>query len=508
MKTFKLPKLNKKIPTKQLVKDVAVCLINIAVIVGIYVASVFLNAVGENGIGFVEYFSGAGLTDFLYLVLSLCLFMAVLMICLYFDEKKYFYEARNLEMIFLIIEINLIVCFLVGRYIDIYLRPLILVSLLSVQFFGKRFAVYLNLMTTLMVFLMDAFTNSGISGADLYASLFIGFSTGILAIYLVGGVSERIKALLRGVLLAFPSLLCFLVLNNFKILSDIRGLVCSVASGLFAVVLYLTLLPVFESVFRKLTGYKLAELNLHSSPLIKKMIEEAPGTFNHSIVVANLAESCATAIGEDALMARTCAYYHDVGKLRSPELFKENQDEHNAHDELMPELSASIIMAHAKDGYELLMRRKYPKEIANVCLEHHGTMPMLYFYAKAKKLTDGEVKIEQFCYPGPKPQTKISAILMIADASEAAIRSLETRTRETVFHAVDKIISDRRNLGQFDECPVTMSDLNVIRHVIVNNLTGIYHKRIEYPKVDITKISGYMTEAEIEKEEREDQGEE
>ena len=290
-------------------------------------------------------------------------------------------------------------------------------------------------------------------------------------------------------------------------LCHIKGLVCTLIAGVLAVIAYLSLLPIFESIFKKLTGYKLAELNLHSSPLIKKMIEEAPGTFNHSIVVANLAESCATAIGEDALLARTCAYYHDIGKLRTPEFFKENQDEHNAHDELMPELSASIIKSHAKDGYELLMRRRYPKEIANVCLEHHGTMPMLYFYAKAKKLTDGEVKIEQYCYPGPKPQTKISAILMIADSSEAAIRSLETRTREKVFHAVDKIISDRRNLGQFDECPITMHDLHVIRHVIVNSLTGIYHQRIEYPKVDITGIVGHMTENEIEKTEEDEKGE-
>ncbi len=506
MKQTKIQKIDKQISARQILKDILVFAINIAIIIGVYVGGIYLNSLGSSDVGFGEYFAG-NFSNFLHLILSLILFATVLVICLYYDDKNFFREEKNIEMVFLIIEINLIVCYLVGRYVNIYLRPMALASLLSVQFFGKRFAVYLNLMSTLLIFLMDAFTNSGIVGADLYASLFIGYSTGILSIYFIGGVSERFTAIWRGALLAVPNLLCFTFLHNFDILSDIKGLVCTLIAGELAVVAYLSLLPIFESVFKKLTGYKLAELNLHSSPLIKKMIEEAPGTFNHSIVVANLAESCATAIGEDALLARTCAYYHDIGKLRTPEFFKENQDEHNAHDELMPELSASIIKSHAKDGYELLMRRRYPKEIANVCLEHHGTMPMLYFYAKAKKLTDGEVKIEQYCYPGPKPQTKISAILMIADSSEAAIRSLETRTREKVFHAVDKIISDRRNLGQFDECPITMHDLHVIRHVIVNSLTGIYHQRIEYPKVDITGIAGYMTENEIEKTEDDEKGE-
>ena len=121
-------------------------------------------------------------------------------------------------------------------------------------------------------------------------------------------------------------------------------------------------------------------------------------------------------------------------------------------------------------------------------------MPILYFYAKAKKLTDGEVKIDQFCYTGPKPQTKIAAIIMIADSSEAAVRSLSDRSRETVFHTVDKIISDRQKLGQFDDCPVTMNDLSIIRHTIVNNLTGVYHKRVEYPRMTADEMVGNSDE--------------
>ena len=487
MKTLK-PKNKNFISVKQIVKDILLVAINLAIIVGVYVLSIYINSLHGDGGSFVDYFS-TETANFLRLVLSLTLFVVILMICLYFDDKTFFTESKNLEMLFLIVEITLIICYLCGRYMSVYLRPIALVSLLAVQFFGKRFAVYLNLMTTLLIFLMDRLTNFYIVEPDLYASLFIGYSTGILAIYLIGEVSERISAIVRGLSLAVPTLACYMFLNSFSIGADVKGFVCCFFAGELSVALYLMFLPVFESVFKRLTSYKLAELTLHDSPLIRRMIAEIPGTFNHSIVVANLAEACAIAIGEDALMARTCAYYHDIGKLKNSEYFKENQENDNPHDQIMPELSVSIIKGHATAGYEFLTRRRYPKEIANVCLEHHGTMPILYFYVKAKKLTEGEVKIDQYCYTGPKPQTKIAAILMIADSSEAAVRSMSDRSRDVVFHAVDKIISDRQKLGQFDDCPITMNDLSIIRHTIVNNLTGIYHKRIEYPRMAIEQLT-------------------
>ena len=248
----------------------------------------------------------------------------------------------------------------------------------------------------------------------------------------------------------------------------------------------MSLLPIMEALFTKISNFKLAELTEHKSKLIKKMLIKAPGTFNHSIVVSNLAEACALAIGEDALLARTCAYYHDIGKLRRPEFFKENQvDGVNPHDDLTPELSTNILKAHAHDGYNLAIKNRLPKEIASVCLEHHGTMPIMYFYAKAQKFTDGEVDIRQYCYNGPKPQSKIAAIIMIADGCEAAVRTLEERSRANVDKLVRKIVSDRMKLGQFDECEITLKEISIIMHTIVNNLTGIYHNRIEYPKVEI-----------------------
>jgi putative nucleotidyltransferase with HDIG domain len=250
------------------------------------------------------------------------------------------------------------------------------------------------------------------------------------------------------------------------------------------------LLPIFETLFKKVSYFKYAELTDHRAKLIRKMIQQAPGTFNHSIVVSNIAEACATAIGEDALLARTCAYYHDVGKLRRPEFFTENQaDGNNPHDDLTPELSANIIKSHTQDGYQLIMKNRLPKEIADVSVQHHGTLPILYFYNKAKTFTDGDVDITQYCYAGPKPQSKIATIIMIADSCEAATRTLQDRSRENVKSVVRKIVNDRMALGQFEECEITLKELNIIIHTVVNSLTGVYHSRIEYPKVNLDGLS-------------------
>ena len=179
------------------------------------------------------------------------------------------------------------------------------------------------------------------------------------------------------------------------------------------------------------------------------------------------------------------AYYHDVGKLRQPEYFTENQVGFNPHSELSPELSVDIIRSHAKDGYELIRSKHLPQILADVALQHHGTMPIKYFYARALKMTDGELNIEDFSYPGPKPQTKIAAIIMIADASEAISRTLPDRSPENVETAVREIIEERMDLEQFDECDVTMKDLSIIKETIVNCLSGVYHSRVQYPKLKI-----------------------
>jgi putative nucleotidyltransferase with HDIG domain len=198
-----------------------------------------------------------------------------------------------------------------------------------------------------------------------------------------------------------------------------------------------------------------------------------------------LAEACGKAIGLNPLLTRACAYYHDVGKLKQPWFFTENQSGKNPHDDLMPELSTDIIRSHARDGATLIRKRHLPEILACAAEQHHGTLPIRYFYMKASKFTDGVLALENFCYYGPKPQTKEIAILMICDACEAKTRTIGQRTHENVDKAVKEIIEERMELDQFNECDITFKELDMIRTTITNTLSGVLHERVKYPKLKI-----------------------
>ena len=469
-------------------------LLNFAVIGLIFVLFLFLE--GKYG----RYdFSGFSLNGIRYFNFLILLFFLVLLIFLYFffEDRDFLKNAVNSEMIFLILEVSLLICFLFGQSINLYLRPLAICAILVLFLTGTKTAVFMNFVFCIMTLLFDSFISMYIGVGELQTHqvdylfyLAMGVSSGILAVYSMKDVYSRLKLILLGFFISVPSVICIVIpIVEFGEGQIANYIISSVASGPLAVALFLMLLPFFEVVFNKVSTFKLAELTDHKSRIVRKVIAKAPGTFNHSIVVSNIAEACATAIGEDALLARTCAYYHDIGKLRRPEYFKENQmDEKNPHDDLTPELSANIISAHANDGYTLAIKNRLPREIAEVCRQHHGTMPILFFYDKAKKFTDGDVDIAQYCYAGPKPQTKIAAIIMIADGCEAMTRTLTDRSRESVKKAVKKIVNSRMELGQFDECEITLKELNIIINTVVNTLSGVYHNRIEYPKVSLDGI--------------------
>lgn len=427
------------------------------------------------------------------------LFFTLFIVFLYFffEERDFLKNAVNSEMIFLIIELCLAICFVFGEYVNYYLRPLVLATILVLFLTNSRTAVFTNFIFCIIIFLFDAFAGmistsfSSIKTTYDYLLVFaMGVSSGIIAVYCLKEVHSRIRLFVLGFLISLPSVVCTVIpITGYGDANVIHDLLSSVAFGPLSVTLFTAILPFFEFCFNKVSSFKLGELTDHKSRIVRKIITKAPGTFNHSIVVSNIAEACATAIGEDALLARTCAYYHDIGKLRRPEYFKENQlTEKNPHDDLTPELSANIISAHAQDGYTLALKNRLPKEIADVCREHHGTMPILFFYDKAKKFTDGEVDIAEYCYAGPKPQSKIAAIIMIADGCEAVARTLTDRSRENVKNAVKKIVNSRMELGQFTDCEITLKELNIIINTVVNTLSGVYHNRIDYPKVSLDGI--------------------
>ena len=230
-------------------------------------------------------------------------------------------------------------------------------------------------------------------------------------------------------------------------------------SGILSAVLTIGLLPFFEAGFGILSSMSLIELSNPNHPLLKKILTEAPGTYHHSIMVANLAESACEAIGANGLLARVGCYYHDIGKTIRPKFFIENQmNIENPHDRLPPEASRNIIISHVTDGVELLRKHRLPKEIVDIAEQHHGTTLLKYFYYKAKQ--NGEdVNEEDYRYPGPKAQTKESAIVGIADSVEAAVRSLSQPTPETMEKLVRKIIADRLQDNQLNECDLTLKEL-------------------------------------------------
>lgn len=259
-------------------------------------------------------------------------------------------------------------------------------------------------------------------------------------------------------------------------------IMAGVVSALLSGALTIGLLPFFESAFGILSTMRLIELSNPNHPLLKKILTETPGTYHHSIMVANLAEAACEAIGADGLLARVGCYYHDVGKTKRPVFFIENQMSGiNPHDSLPPQSSADIIIAHTTHGAELLRKHKMPQEIIDIALQHHGTSLLKYFLFKAKE-EGHNIDESKYRYPGPKPQTKVAAVISIADSVEAATRSMKDPTADKIHKLVRSIIQDRVQDNQFDECDISLKELKIIEKVLCETLNGTFHSRIEYPK--------------------------
>lgn len=303
--------------------------------------------------------------------------------------------------------------------------------------------------------------------------------------------SRRFDLIRTGIEIAIASLIvvvtiyslekCVIEVGNILILNDS---VCVFLNGILSGVVALGLLPLLESAFKIITPYGLAELADHNQPLLKRLQFEAPGTYHHSLMVSNLCEAAAEAIGANPILARVGAFYHDIGKLKRPLFFVENQSYfgiENPHAKLNPRLSKMVITAHPKDGFELAKEYGLPPVLYNFVLQHHGEGLASYFYTQAVAEEGAEnVKEEQFRYTGPKPNMKETAILMIADAVESAVRSLKNPTNEEIEHIIDKIIIERLNDGQLSDSPLTLKDIKVIAATFNRILRGMQHNRIRY----------------------------
>ncbi|MFN3285246.1 MAG: HD family phosphohydrolase [bacterium] len=259
-----------------------------------------------------------------------------------------------------------------------------------------------------------------------------------------------------------------------------------VVGGVLCGILATGALPYLEDLFGLVTPIKLLELSNPSHPLLRRLQLEAPGTYHHTLMVANLAEAAAEAVGADPLLARVGTYYHDVGKLRRPGFFVENQvGGQNPHDRMAPSLSALAVAAHVRDGLELARQYRLPKVVADFIPQHHGTSLMAYFYHRAVEQQQGPVDPEAFRYEGPKPQTREAAIVMLADGVEAAARSVQNPTPERIRELVRRIVHERLEDGQLDECDLTFRDLERITQVFTRLLVSMFHPRLEYPEASL-----------------------
>lgn len=426
-----------------------------------------------------------------YIGLGLFTIMLLSMIWFYTHQSKSAVLGNNLQLLmyFVIISLNLIIMkiFTLFKNLDFqwigFLAPVAFGSILIAMLIGTRLAYFTSILFALMAGILFNEETRQIFAFNYVLVSFIG---SVVGAYVVGGAQSRSKILKAGFLVALSNIvvmaMLFLLHNQMGDWKDIVNLLLyGVISGLLSGVFALGFMPFFEAAFGILSPIKLIELSNPNQPLLRKLLLETPGTYHHSVMVANLSEAACEAVGANGLLARVGAYYHDIGKTKRPSFFIENQmGMDNPHDSISPQLSKSIIVAHPYDGVKMLKEYKLPKAICDIAEQHHGTSLLKFFYHKAKSEND-QVKEEDFRYAGPKAQFKEVAIVGICDSVEAAVRSMNKPTIEQLEVLVRKIIKDKLDDGQLDECDLTLKELDIIHQTIIETLKGTFHSRIEYP---------------------------
>lgn len=356
-----------------------------------------------------------------------------------------------------------------------YLIPADTAFFLLILLVGKNYATSLF---SFMLFFLMPILNYDLKFFTMY---FIAIA---FAAHIVSKITTRSGIIAAGIQLAVLKVVIYLLFSYFSEIESFTTAITSgsiLLSGLISGMLTIAFLPYFERTFNILTIFRLLELGDLSHPLLKKISVEAPGTFQHSVMVATLSENAATAIGANAVFCRVASYYHDLGKTKRPKFYVENQQNgENPHNKISPFMSTLIITSHTRDGAELAKEYQIPKEIRDIMYEHQGTTFLAYFYNAAKKI-DPNVEKEEFRYSGPKPKTKESAIIMLADSIEAAIRSLDEKSPMTMENMIRKIISGKIEDNQLSEANLTFKEIEIIIKTFVKTLVSIHHVRIKYP---------------------------
>jgi hypothetical protein len=428
------------------------------------------------------------------------LMIALLLLILYRDFIRYKPEIKKDYSMILLIGILLSGNLVIGRTFYYVLRgfsnwlgpvdPFLLVYAVPLAA-GSMFAALLIDIHTAIVFTVIISLISGLWFNSPLYSIFV-FATGLTAAFGVIRCKRRSAIWRAGFSISLVSLLTALIISLFKgqILSMESFIVAGAAlsNGIIVATIVSALLPLFEYLFKRTTDISLLELLDLNQPLMRELLVEAPGTYHHSIIVGNLAESAAEAVGVNPLLARVSAYYHDIGKIKMPDYFIENQIVSvSKHDKLAPRMSSLILLSHVKEGVELAKKHKLPPIVIDIIQQHHGTSVQTFFYQKAKERHDKIAPLteEDFRYPGPKPKSRVAALVLMADAVEAASRALTDTTPARVSILVDRIINHCFIDGQLDNCELTLKDIREIRTNFVYLLSSMYHKRIDYPGLEL-----------------------
>lgn len=373
-----------------------------------------------------------------------------------------------------------------ARLVHVYLVPVLLGCFIVSSLLGVKMGIIANAAMTLLVSSLAAGGNQ-VYGEVMPLILVTGLISGTAVALLLQKKTSRLQLILAGgvaCVIGFVLHLAMGLMTAEEISGSLVSSIWYVGGTLVAVLLSIGILPVLESVFNLATPMKLMELSNPNQPLLRKLMLEAPGTYHHSIIVANLAEAAAEAVGANPLLARVGGYYHDIGKLKRPSYFKENQmGEKNAHDDTDPYVSAAIVTAHTMDGVSLGKSYRLPPEILEMISSHHGDTPVMYFYHKAVQLADEPVDMDTFRYDGHPPKSAEAAILLLCDTIEAAVRTLPNPTPEAMEEFIVKLVRGKLEDGQLSDSPLTFRDMDKICAAVTTVLSGVFHERIEYPEV-------------------------
>jgi len=408
-------------------------------------------------------------------LLLVLLMLAFPLAYLYFHYRAVYSSTLQLGLMSVICLGVAVVSFALSGFTG-YLMPVAAASMLIAVLVDARVGIGIGVALSLLV--------AGFTGFEprFFVVALLGSAAGIYAV----SNSELRRSLVRSGLVVgvvnAVTVAAFALLSGDILQVAFRDIFLGLANGLLSAILTIGSLPFLESAFGVVSSIKLAELANPQQPLLKRLLIEAPGTYHHSLIVANLAEAAALQVGADTLRTRVGAYYHDVGKVERPYFFIENQMvAENPHDDYSPHLSALIITSHVKDGVKLARQHKLPQVIIDIIREHHGTSVVQYFFNKAQK-ADHDTKEDDFCYEGPRPKSKEAAIVMLADVVEAAVRAMTAPTSLKIEQRVRSLLRDKLHAGQLDASELTLRDIDKIGSAFISHLTGIFHRRIEYPE--------------------------